>query len=106
MTPLQHPQGGFIQLIVIVIILILIVSYFGFNLRGLFDDPQTRDNFSVVWEWVAHVWEGYLKTPTQWIWEHILSFIWNDLFLGNLDRLRSGETYGDITPETPSVPAN
>ena len=89
---LQNTNGGFIKLILLVVILILIVSYFGFNLRDIIEDPQTQDNFSVVWEWFQRIWENYLKRPAEWIWEHILSFIWNDLFLGNLDRLQGGET--------------
>ncbi|MCI0619647.1 hypothetical protein L0Y40_01260 [Candidatus Wolfebacteria bacterium] len=102
----QHSQGGFIQLVIIIIILILIVSYFGLNLRALFDNPQTQDNFSAVWEWVQHIWNNYLERPARWIWEHIISFIWNDLFLGNLDRLRGGESFNDIAPESPTVSTN
>ena len=104
MSPFLNPQSGFIQWVVLIIIVLLILSFFGFNLRALLDDEQTQDNFSVVWEWVVRIWDDYLKEPAQWIWENIISFIWNDLFLDNLDKLRSGDgTYSDITPETPGV---
>lgn len=99
----NNQQGGLIQVILLIIIVLLVLSYFGFNLRALLDDDQTQDNFSVVWEWLTYVWDNYLKAPAEWVWENIISFIWNDLFLDNLDRLRAGDTYGDIQPETPGV---
>lgn len=94
----RNKQGGIVQWIIIIVIVVLILSYFGFDLRGLVDDEQTQDNFSVVSEFTLRVWEDYLEAPANWIWENIISFIWNDLFLDNLYKLQGGESFRDIAP--------
>jgi len=98
-----NPQSGLIQLIVIIVIAILVISYFGFSLRDLGEDETTKDNFSFVTEWLSVIWQDYLKEPAVWIWDNIISFIWNNLFLDNLQRLQSGENFGDIAPESPTI---
>jgi len=99
----RNIQSGLIQWIVLIIIVILVLSYFGFDLRGLISDEGTEDNFSVVWEYLTLIWERWLETPAKWIWENIISFIWNDLFLENLEKLQGGEGFRDLGPDTPSV---
>jgi len=96
-------QEGIIGWIILIIIAILILSYFGFSLRDLGDDPTTQDNFSFVIEWVRVVWEDYLSGPVTWIWENIIEFIWNDLFLANLERLKDGDSLGDLAPDPPQI---
>lgn len=106
MNSFKNKQSGLIQWIIIIIVVILILSYFGFDIRALINDPQTQDNFSVVWGFVVDLWEDYLRIPVLWIWNNIVSFIWNDLFLDNLARLHDGETFTDIAPEIPEAPAS
>jgi len=73
-------QGGLIQWIILIIILILILSYFGFDLRSLINDGQTQDNFSVVGEWLSKIWNDYLKTPALFIWDElIIPFVWEPI---------------------------
>jgi hypothetical protein len=96
-------QGGFIRWIILVIVIIIALSYFGFDIRAIVENDQTQDNIGYVWGFVVMIWENYLSAPVLWIWENIVLFIWRDLFLNNLDRLRDGETFSDLAPETPSV---
>ena len=98
-----NPESGLIQWIILIIIAILVLSYFGFSLRDLGEDETTQDNFAFVTEWLSFVWENYLRVPSIWIWENIISFIWNDLFLENLYRLQSGEDFSDLAPDTPTI---
>jgi len=99
----KNTQSGLIQWIILIVIAILILSYFGFSLRDLGDDPTTQDNFAFVVEWLKIIWVDYLRGPAIWAWENIISFVWNELFLDNLERLQSGENFGDIAPETPEI---
>jgi len=99
----MNTQSGLIQWIILIIIAVLVLSYFGFSLRDLGEDETTQDNFSFITEWLSFIWENYLREPAVWIWENIISFIWNDLFLENLQRLQGGEGFNDIAPESPTV---
>jgi len=98
-----NPESGLILWIIIIIVALLALSYFGFSLRDLGEDETTQDNFSYVTEWLRFVWENYLREPAVWIWENIVSFIWNDLFLENLQRLQNGEDFSDLAPDTPTT---
>jgi len=98
-----NPESGLVQWIILIIIALLVLSYFGFSLRDLGEDETTQDNFTFVTQWLGFVWENYLKAPSEWIWENIVSFIWNDLFLANLERLQDGDDFDDIAPETPQI---
>lgn len=62
MTP-HNKQRGLIKLIVIVIIGILILSYFRFDIRRLVEDKLTQENLAYVWGWI--------KTTLTYLWNLI-----------------------------------
>lgn len=99
----MHQQNGIIQWIILIVIAILLLSFFGFSLRDLGQDETTQDNFAYVIEWSQFVWTEYLREPALWIWDNIVSFIWNDLFLANLQHLQAGDDFNDLAPETPTT---
>ena len=55
-----HKKNGFINLILLIIVAILVLSYYGFDLRGLVTSPQTQKNFQyikdVVSGLIAKIW--------------------------------------------------
>jgi hypothetical protein len=69
---LKNEQGGLIRTIILVVIFLLVVSYFGLNLRDVINDPTTQNNFSFVWEKVVYAWTTYLKEPIMWVWNEII----------------------------------
>jgi hypothetical protein len=96
-----NKNRGFIRWILLIIIGIIILSYFGFDLRTIIEDDQTQENVGYVWGFVLMVWENYLQTPVLWVWNNIILFIWNDLFLDNLHKLGNGELSNEIYDATP-----
>ena len=46
-----------VRFIILVIILILALSYFGISLRDVAQSPTGQDNFSFVWAYVKDGWE-------------------------------------------------
>lgn len=46
-----------IRFIILVIILILAVSYFGISIRDIATSPTGEDNFSFAWEYVKQGWK-------------------------------------------------
>jgi hypothetical protein len=65
-------QRGLVRTIVLVVIFLLVISYFGLNLRDVINDPTTHSNFSFVWEHVTRIWNSYLKEPIVWVWNEII----------------------------------
>lgn len=81
-----NTQRGFLELIALVVIAVLVISYFGFDLAGLLKDSQTRENIAAVFEFIGDLWNDYLKTPAQYVWEEmIIGFIWEDVIKSFID---------------------
>ncbi len=90
-------QRGLIKTVVIIVIALLILSYFGFSLRNLVNQPTTQDNFSYAGSVVMNVWNNYLKTPATYIWNIFIDFIWNPA----LEHLKHVETVDLTATSTP-----
>jgi len=64
-------QTGFIKLIILIIIVIFILSYFGINLRSIVDSETFQNNLNYAWESVKYVWHTYLADPARYLWDKI-----------------------------------
>ena len=69
----MQKDRGFIKLILLLIIFILLLSYFGFDLRGIAESPQAKSNFSYVWNFIAYVWNTFLLGPVTWLWNFLIN---------------------------------
>lgn len=81
---------GFIKLIILIVIGLIILGYFGLNIKDILASPVVKENLAYAWELAKHIWNTWLAGPAQWIWEHILKFLW-ELFLNGLNGLKNGE---------------
>jgi hypothetical protein len=74
-----HSAGekGLIKMILIIVIAILVLSYFGVNLRALVSSPTTQDNISYVASGTVTVWDNYLKVPATALWHFFLTYVWS-----------------------------
>jgi hypothetical protein len=72
----RQGSGGFIKLLIAIIIALVVLSYFGFDLRSLIESPQTQANLKYFWGLLENIWFSY-------IWKGI-GFIWNDIIVGYL----------------------
>lgn len=85
-----------IRNILIIVIILLVVSYFGVNVREVATSPTTQQNFSYVTSVVIDVWNNYLKEPVMFIWNEIfVKLIWETA----MANLRNG---GPLVPLTSS----
>ena len=81
-------QDGFIKYVIIIIVAILILSYFGFNIRSIAESDTSKGNFSYVWGWVSHVWNTFLLTPAHYIWDKIvIGIIWEMIIKPSMDHI-------------------
>jgi hypothetical protein len=60
---MKNKQGGFLNWIILILIVLIILGYYGFDVRKALEKPETRQNISYVTEKVIFVWEKYLKKP-------------------------------------------
>jgi len=83
-----NKQGGLIKAILIVAIVLLILAYFGLNLRSIVNSPTFQDNWSFLWNGTVHIWDAYLKAPATYAWNFFVTYVWDPVFA----RLQSGQT--------------
>lgn len=74
------PKRGFIQLIIILVLIVVVLSLLGVSLRTLFSSATLQDNFGFVGEWLRWFWNSYLGAPFRIVFENLIKPIW-DRFL-------------------------
>lgn len=99
-----YPRNtGFIKLILIIIILIIALSYFNIDIRGVVEAPQTQQNLDYARGWAVFVWSEYLANPVLYFWNNIfINLLWES-FVDNLARIKRGEPH-DFELNAPQVP--
>lgn len=95
---------GFIWIIIIIVIALLVLSYYGFSLRNLANSPTTQDNFSYIWNNIVYIWNTYLEGPATYLWNTFINLIWNPA-IQNLENMKNNEPT-TINTSSPQLPTN
>lgn len=95
-------QRGFVKWIVIIIIALIVLGYFGFDIREIIESDQVQENIQYVWGFVVDVWDTYLKGPAVYLWNLWIDLIWTP-FVENMQNLGNGEP-DTLQESAPSVP--
>lgn len=61
-----HNQKGFIQIIIILVIVLLVLSYYGFDLKKFIDNPNVQKTWGYIWTVITFVWEK-ISSLVVWI---------------------------------------
>ncbi len=80
MKKYNNKQGGLIKMIIIIIIAIAVLSWYGVDIKDFVTSPQVQKNFGYVWGFIKDVWSDYLATPAHKLWDIWLQYIWSPLF--------------------------
>ncbi len=72
-------KRGFIQILIILVLLIVIISLLGVSLGELFSNKTLKDNFSYVFGGINFVWENYLLAPVKIIFGTFKDLLWEPL---------------------------
>ena len=78
-------ERGLIKYIFYIFIIILILSYFGFNLKDFILSDSVQNNLGFIWDLVIELWKNYLKP----IYDFLLS-LFGPYISNTLDGLKSG----------------
>jgi hypothetical protein len=71
----ENYQKGFIKTILIIVVALIILGYFGYNLRDIINSPTVQDNLSFGKEVSIKVWQSFLRVPILFLWNIIISLI-------------------------------
>jgi len=82
---------GLVRTVLIVLIAILVLSYFGFDIKSIVESPLAQNNIGYVWGFVVSVWNNYLSQPVTYFWNNIFIGILWESFKGALDNIKNGE---------------
>ena len=80
----SNKKSGFIKLILLIVVVILVLSYFGVNLRNVANSDAGQANFSFlketcikVWDWIVNVWQTYLADKASYLWNDVyVKYVW------------------------------
>jgi hypothetical protein len=100
MFTLVNSNRGLVKMIVLIVIALLILAYFGLNLRSIVNSPTFQDNWALIRDAVVNVWNTYLKGPATYLWNEIfIKLIW-DPAIRNLERMKNDQPT-DIVNQSP-----
>jgi len=84
---------GLIKLILLVVIALLLLSYFGISVRQVATSDTSKENFSYVWEvlkqmgtYAVDFYHQYLAKSVMWAWDNLIKTYIIQPLLGGLDK--------------------
>lgn len=67
---------GLIKFIIIILIALIVLGYYGFDIQKAIDAPATQSNLTYVQQVVSIVWHDYLQAPATYLWNIFVQYIW------------------------------
>lgn len=59
---------GLIKAILLIVIGLIVLGFFGYNLRDIIASETVNDNLTYVWGLVTAFWNNFLAEPAAWLW--------------------------------------
>lgn len=73
-----NKQSGLIKLIILIIVLVLILSYLGINIKNIAESEIGKANFaylgeilSKIWSYLVALWDKYLASGADKLWDKL-----------------------------------
>lgn len=82
-------EQGLIKLIILIIIALVVLSYFGFDIKNILESDLVKKNFGYLWSGVENIWKNYLTKPLDIVWGVFYHYIWLS-FIENIERIKEG----------------
>jgi hypothetical protein len=68
----QNSNRGLVKMIIIIFIALLLLAYFGLNLRSIVGSQTFQDNWNFLSNLAVNIWNNYLKGFVAFIWNSII----------------------------------
>ena len=82
----KNRQDGLIKMIILIVIAIAVLSWYGVDIKEFFMSEQVQKNFGYVWTFIKDIWSSYLVEPATKLWDIWIQYIWTPF----LDMLKVG----------------
>ena len=70
---------GFIKAILLIVVALVVLGFFGYNLKDIVNSPDVKGNFAYVWDLLVKLW-NWILTLLSWVWDNIvIKLVWNNL---------------------------
>jgi hypothetical protein len=66
---------GFIKSIIIIIVAIAILSYYGINLKD-------------IWDFIVKIWDNFLVGPATYLWDLWVQYVWTP-FMNSVNTVKN-----------------
>jgi hypothetical protein len=63
---------GFIKWIILIVIALIILGYYGFDVRRAIEAETTQNNLNWFKETCLWIWDHILRIPAMFLWEHVI----------------------------------
>ncbi|MDE2188372.1 MAG: hypothetical protein KGJ35_01430 [Patescibacteria group bacterium] len=95
---------GLIRLIILILIALVILGYYGISVRQAIQNPTSQDNISYIWNGAVYIWATYLKAPATFLWNIFVNDIWNPAIY-NLEHIKNGQMPPLDSSTSPDIPS-
>ena len=86
---------GFIKAVLLIVVALIVLGFFGYNLRDIVSSPTVHDNLVYVWGLVVKVWDSVLARPVLWVWNTlVIDLLWN-----NMQKIFQGDVPQILPPQ-------
>jgi len=63
----NNSQAGIVKLIILIVVTVIILSYFGINLQRIAESDTGRANFGYLWQIVLKIWDWLVNLYQQYL---------------------------------------
>ena len=71
----QNKSAGFIKAIIVIVIALVVLGYFGFNVAEIVKKPIVKNNLEFAYNGAKLVWTNYLAGPASGLWDHMMASV-------------------------------
>lgn len=72
MIPYKNKNRGLVKMIVIILVILLVLAYFGFNIRSIVGSSTFQDNWAFLKNLLETLWDKVLKVPFEYVWNNVI----------------------------------
>lgn len=73
-------KKGFLKTIIIIVIALIILGWFGFDVKSIIESERVQRNLHYVWDIVVRIWDNYLAGPAIFVWDKVVvGMLWGSL---------------------------
>lgn len=58
-------------MVLVIVIALIVLGFFGYNLKEIVASPTVHDNLVYVWDLIVKLWDTIIVTPALWLWDKI-----------------------------------